>query len=81
MQEKPVEHLIVDSSVLIKQAPLKDITNRAYTIEGVVDEIRDENTRRSLQVLPFDFIVKDPHHDSIKYGWFLFNLFNFYVLY
>ncbi len=34
----------------------------------MIDEIKDENTRRSLQVLPFEFTFKQPHAESVKYG-------------
>lgn len=65
---KPVETLVVDSSVLIRHAPLKDLTNTAYAVPGVVAEIKDENTRASLQVLPYEFKLKEASSDAIKFG-------------
>lgn len=64
---KAVEILVVDSSVLIKNAPLNNLTDRVYTIPGVVAEIKDENTRASLQVLPYDFKLKEPNSDALKF--------------
>lgn len=66
--EKTIETLVVDSSVLIKRAPLKDLTDRVYAVPGVVAEIKDENTRASLQVLPYDFKLKEASSDAIKFG-------------
>jgi RNA-binding protein NOB1 len=39
-----------------------------YSIDGVVKEIKDANTRASLQVLPYEFKLKEPTSDSIKFG-------------
>ena len=69
---KAVEILVVDSSVLIKNAPLNNLTDRVYTIPGVVAEIKDENTRASLQVLPYDFKLKEPNSDALKFGSYIF---------
>ncbi len=63
-----VEYLVVDSSVLIRQVPLKNVADNVYSTNGVVDEIKDENTRRSLQVLPYNFSIKQPFAESLKYG-------------
>lgn len=87
--DKPINLLVVDSSVLIRRAPLKvlvlkyqypfifyklqffilkDLADTVYAVEGVVGEIRDANTRAYLQVLPFDFKLKEPTADSVKFG-------------
>ena len=76
---KTIEILIVDSSVLIKHAPLKDLTNKVYSVPGVVAEIKDETTRNSLQVLPYDFKLKEPSSDSLKFGNYINILYNLIV--
>ena len=68
LNSKTIETLIVDSSVLIKNAPLKDLTNKVFTVQGVIAEIKDENTRARLQVLPYDFKIKEPTSDALKFG-------------
>lgn len=40
----------------------------AYAVNGVVGEIRDANTRAYLQVLPFEFKLKEPTSDAVKFG-------------
>jgi rRNA maturation endonuclease Nob1 len=88
--ERPVQNLIVDSSVLIKRAPLKvkirkinkrrdqnflifkqkikkDLADTVYCVSAVIDEIRDENTRASLQILPYEFKLKEPTSDASKF--------------
>jgi hypothetical protein len=37
-------------------------------VDGVIDEIKEENTRHSLQVLPFEFLIKQAHAESVKHG-------------
>lgn len=64
---KVVDFLVVDSSVLIRRAPLKDLAGKVYSVSGVVSEIKDANTRASLQVLPYEFHFKEPSSDSIKF--------------
>lgn len=46
----------------------KDITDTAYAVDGVVSEIKDANTKASLQVLPYDFKLKQPSSDAMKFG-------------
>jgi hypothetical protein len=92
LNDKPVKHLVVDSSVLIKGAPIKvnqtafylffiehsifilktckDLSNLVYAVDGVVDEIKDANTRASLQILPYEFKLKTPSSDAVKFGNF-----------
>lgn len=65
--EKPVNYLIVDSSVLIRRAPLKDLAEKVYAVSAVVSEIKDANTRASLQVLPYEFHFKEPSSEATKF--------------
>ncbi len=67
-ETKPVEHLVVDSSAFIRNAPIKDLTDTAYAVHGLVDEIKDANTRASLQVLPYDLKFREPNTEAIKFG-------------
>jgi len=41
-----------------------------YAVDGVVDEIKDANTRASLQILPYEFKLKNPTSDAVKFGKF-----------
>lgn len=66
-EKKAVNFLIVDSSVLIRRAPLKDLAEKVYAVEAVVSEIKDIKTRESLQVLPYEFNFKEPTSDSIRF--------------
>lgn len=65
--EKPVKLLVVDSSALIRRAPLKDLTDTVYCVDGVIGEIKDASTRESLNVLPFEFKLKQASSDAVKF--------------
>ena len=45
-----------------------DLAEKVYAISGIVNEIKDENTRASLQILPYKFHFKEPSRDAIKFG-------------
>lgn len=65
--KKAVNFLVVDSSVLIRRAPLKDLADKVYAVSAVVSEIKDQATRESLNVLPYDFNFKEPTSDCIRF--------------
>ncbi|XP_013380649.1 RNA-binding protein NOB1 [Lingula anatina] len=62
-----VKHLVVDSGAFIRNAPIKDIGETVYTIEEVVNEIRDKATKQRLQVLPYDLKFRSPSTEAIKF--------------
>ncbi|CAF2840785.1 unnamed protein product [Rotaria sp. Silwood2] len=64
---KRVNHLVVDSSAFIRQAPLHNLTDVVYTVEDVVKEIRDIKTRESLNVLLYTLQFKEPSTDAIRF--------------
>ena len=39
-----------------------------YSVNGVIGEIKDANTRASLQVLPYEFKFKEPSHEAAKFS-------------
>ncbi|CAF0770329.1 unnamed protein product [Rotaria sordida] len=64
---KRVNHLVVDSSAFIRQAPLHNLTDVVYTVEDVVNEIRDIKTRESLNVVLYTLKFKEPSVDAIRF--------------
>ena len=63
-----VESLVADSGAFIKAAPLERWSKAVYTVKEVVDEIRDTNTRRRLQVLPYELVFREPSQEAIRCG-------------
>ncbi|XP_041834580.1 RNA-binding protein NOB1 [Melanotaenia boesemani] len=62
-----VEHVVADAGAFLKKAPLQEIGRNVYTVRDVVDEIRDKATRRSLAVLPYQLIFREPHPEHIRH--------------
>ena len=63
--------LIVDANALIKQIPLRQVVNRSltsdgefnkmyevYTLQEVVNEIKDAKSRLFMENLPYDMLVQ-----------------------
>ena len=54
------EVLVVDSGGFIRNAPLRELAGRLVTLQDVVSEIRDKETRQRMQVLPYDLEFRNP---------------------
>ena len=66
--EDGVGTLVVDSGALIKGAPIRDWSQNVVTVKEILAEVRDLNTRRRLQVLPFDISFREPSHEALQHG-------------
>ena len=60
--------LVVDSGAFIKGALLEKWSENVVTVREVVSEIRDVNTRRRLQVLPYDLSFREPSQEALHHG-------------
>ncbi|KAK3707992.1 hypothetical protein QZH41_010738 [Actinostola sp. cb2023] len=61
-----VKHLVVDAAGFIKHVELQSIGKRIYTLQEVVQEIKDPTTRQRLAVLPYEVTFKQPSTVAIK---------------
>ena len=68
MARSRAEVLVVDSAAFIKRYQLQEYCKKAVTVKEVVAEIRDPQTRQSLQVLPYELELKEPGHASVAHG-------------
>jgi hypothetical protein len=46
----------------------QDIADVVYTIRDVVDEIKDQNTKQRLRVLPYEIKMVEPSPESLLKG-------------
>jgi RNA-binding protein NOB1 len=60
------EYLVVDSGGFFKNAPLRDLATNLVTLQEVLGEIKDKETRQWLEVMPFDMTYKHPSAESVK---------------
>ncbi|XP_052859954.1 RNA-binding protein NOB1 [Anopheles cruzii] len=59
------QHLIVDTSAFIKNVQLQTFAENCYTVQGVLDEIRNDRQLKALTVLPYSLRVKEPDPDVV----------------
>lgn len=60
--------LVVDANAIIDGVKLEGIADRAVTIQEVLDEIRDKQSRQYLANLPYQLEVSEPTEESIQAG-------------
>lgn len=60
--------LVVDANAIIDGVKLEGIADRAVTIQEVLDEIKDKQSRQFLASLPYQLEVAEPTEDSIQAG-------------
>merc|ERR1711990_1275033 len=66
LSNRMIEHLVVDSGGFLKNCPIQEMCKNAYTIPGVISEIRDKQTRDRLKILPYELKFRDPSAKSIS---------------
>ncbi|KAJ7383982.1 Nin1 binding protein [Desmophyllum pertusum] len=60
-----VQHIVADSAAFLRNAPLHDMCENVYTIEDVINEIRDVTTRQRLAVLPYNIQFREPSTEAL----------------
>jgi len=60
------EYLVVDSGGFLKNAPLRELGTNLVTLNEVVGELRDKETRQRLEVMPFDLTYRQPSAEAVK---------------
>jgi RNA-binding protein NOB1 len=66
--------LVVDANAIIAGIKLEGIADRAVTIQEVMDEIRDKQSRQFLSTLPYKLQLSKPTEESLKAGERVFQL-------
>ena len=65
-----IKHIVADSAAFLKNAPLHEMCDNVYTVEDVVNEIRDAATRQRLSVLPYSIHFREPTTEALHAGKF-----------
>ena len=63
-----IKHIVADSAAFLKNAPLHEMCDNVYTVEDVINEIRDATTRRRLSVLPYHIHFREPSTETLHAG-------------
>ncbi|XP_068701444.1 RNA-binding protein NOB1-like [Montipora capricornis] len=61
-----VQFIVADSAAFLKNTPMHNMCENVYTVEEVVNEIRDKETRRRLSVLPYSLHFKQPSVEALQ---------------
>lgn len=60
--------LVVDANAIIDGVKLEGIADKAVTIQEVLDEIKDKQSRQFLASLPYQLEVSEPSEESVQAG-------------
>jgi rRNA maturation endonuclease Nob1 len=63
---KDAKIAVVDANAIINGLRLESIADKAVTIQEVLNEIRDKQSRQFLDMLPFGVKVMEPTEESVK---------------
>ncbi|KAI6653194.1 E3 ubiquitin-protein ligase synoviolin B [Oopsacas minuta] len=68
MSVKPIQHILVDASAFIKLSQLHNWSDSINTVTGVLEEIRNKDSRIAItSLLPYKLQVSNPHEKSIQH--------------
>jgi RNA-binding protein NOB1 len=65
-ENKDATIAVVDANAIINGLRLESIADKAVTIQEVLAEIRDKQSRQFLEMLPFGIEVREPSDESVK---------------
>lgn len=67
--DKPIKRLVLDAAPLLTQAPIRGMAQEFYTTPHVIQELRDEKSKKHLEMLEIQGVhinVQQP--DPISYA-------------
>jgi len=67
LKDATSKYLVIDTAGFIKNAPLQELGQNLITLNEVIEEIRDKETKQRLKCLPFQLQYMDPDPESIKF--------------
>jgi len=63
-----ITHIVADAAAFLKNAPLHELCDNVYTVEDVINEIRDAVTKQRLAVLPYSIHFREPTTEALHAG-------------
>ncbi|XP_058832805.1 RNA-binding protein NOB1 [Topomyia yanbarensis] len=58
-------HLVVDTSAFIKNVQLQDFAENCFTVQAVLDEIKNDRQLKRLVVLPYQLTIREPDSEVL----------------
>ncbi|XP_005093274.2 RNA-binding protein NOB1 [Aplysia californica] len=62
-----IQHVVADAGAFIRNAPLRDIGEKVYTVPEVIAESCDKATRQRLKTLPVELTFKEPSSEAVLF--------------
>ncbi|CAG0881108.1 unnamed protein product [Cyprideis torosa] len=62
----PAEAVVVDTGAFLKLTNIQNFGKKIYSVESVVQEVKDVISRRRLSVLPYDIEIREPDQKNIS---------------
>ena len=59
--------LVVDAGAIIKGVPLANLADNLWTVEEVVQEIKDRRARELLESLPVELRTREPSTEAMRF--------------
>lgn len=60
-------YLVVDTAAFVKNVPIWEYGEKMYSLQEVIEEIRDKQTREWLEAMPVPVTMRDPKPHSIRF--------------
>lgn len=67
MPAEKIKYLIVDTTAFIKNEQLQNVAENMLTVQGVVDEIKNDKQLSRLVVLPYSLKIREPFPENLKF--------------
>ncbi|XP_063698965.1 RNA-binding protein NOB1 [Culicoides brevitarsis] len=67
MPAEKIKQLVVDTSAFIKNEQLQNVAENMFTVQGVMDEIKNDKQLSRLAVLPYNLKVREPFPENLKF--------------
>ena len=61
-----LKHLVVDSGAIIKAERLEHVAEQYWTVQEVIDEIRDSKSKHVLNTLPYELKIRKPSAECMN---------------
>ena len=61
-----LKHLVVDSGAIIKAERLEHVAENYWTVQEVIDEIRDSKSKHVLNTLPYELKIRVPSAECMN---------------
>lgn len=67
MPVEKIKQLVVDTTAFLRNEQLQNVADNMMTVQGVVDEIKNDKQLARLVVLPYNLKIREPFPENLKF--------------